>query len=159
MARYYGVDLKSREYWLLAAVKAAVLAPVVEPWIQQEEAGQPVFTHTGCAYSCARIALETTWRAQKQHLKYANGPDVCVLYSSHKTSSQHPLDTAFLRLIQQMRTSGPPPDNVSRCVMIVKCEDGSLSAYDASTGQHCDVDQPPERLVLPCSEDHLPKYT
>ena len=49
MARYYGVDLKGQEYWLLAAVKAAVLAPVVEPWIQQDEAGQPVFKHTGCA--------------------------------------------------------------------------------------------------------------
>ena len=63
MARYYGVDLQGKEYWLLAAVKAAVLAPIVAPWIQaQDEAGQPVFKHTGCAHSCYFVALETTRR-------------------------------------------------------------------------------------------------
>lgn len=53
MARYYGVDLSNngKEYWLLAAVQAAVLAPVFAPWVQQDVAGQPVFKHTECVHS------------------------------------------------------------------------------------------------------------
>lgn len=50
MARYYGVDIHSedKEYWLLAAVKCAILAPVVTPWVQHEVDGLPVFKHLEC---------------------------------------------------------------------------------------------------------------
>lgn len=51
MAHYYAVKWQEeREYWLLSIVKEAMLAPVTHPWQESEdEAGHPIFFHTGCA--------------------------------------------------------------------------------------------------------------
>lgn len=43
--------------------------------------------------------------------------------------------------------------------MIVKDEDGTLRGFDVSTGELTDAKQPRDRLVIPCREADIPKYT
>lgn len=57
MAEYYGVRWQEdEEYWLMSIVKEAILAPVLHPWRDSEdEAGHPIFVHTGYAVPCTML--------------------------------------------------------------------------------------------------------
>jgi hypothetical protein len=49
MAHYYGVDISDKqEFWLLAAVKEAILAPVVSPWKRATDDDGELFVHCAC---------------------------------------------------------------------------------------------------------------
>jgi len=124
MGSYFGIKVEEGESHLLAIAKLAVMAPVLLPWEELEDAdGNPYFYN----------------------------------HRTRVTTRRHPLDQAFLALVQRLRAE-PLPDSEGRCWMQFHRESGEAYFYnfaDSSEAPEC----PDGGLIVDVPDDLVPRYT